>query len=187
MITNIKAHLVAGLFWLLPHHLISRITLRLTRSEILWLRNLLVSAYTWKFPLKMEEALEPSVSAYRSLNALFTRALRPEARPIASGPCLISPADGKISEFGSIQHDSLLQAKVFITISIACSADSPILHWPSMTVILRRFISRHAITTACTCPTRDNSQICSIFPAACSACLRPRPGQRRKFSLETSV
>jgi len=61
----------------------------------------------------MEEALEPSVSAYPSLNALFTRALRPEARPIATGHCLISPADGKISEFGRINHDTLLQAKGF--------------------------------------------------------------------------
>ncbi len=113
MLSNIKARIVAGLFFLLPHHLISRITLRLTRSEIPWLRNLLVSAYTWKFPLKMEDALEPSISAYRSLNALFTRALRPAARPIATGPCLVSPADGKISEFGPIKHDSLLQAKGF--------------------------------------------------------------------------
>jgi len=113
MLSNIKNRFVAGLFFLLPHHLISRIALRLTRSEIPWLRNLLVSAYTWKFPLKMEEALEPSIPAYRSLNALFTRALRADARPLAPGPSLISPADGRISEFGPIKHDRLLQAKGF--------------------------------------------------------------------------
>ncbi len=113
MFSDIKQLIVARLVFFLPHHLISRITLQLTRSETPWLRNFLILAYTRKFPLKMEEALEPSVSTYPSLNALFTRALRSEARPIHSGACLVSPADGKISEFGLIEHDRLLQAKGF--------------------------------------------------------------------------
>ena len=105
--------LIAGLFYLLPHHLISRIALRLAHAETPWLRNLLVTAYTWKFPLQMQEALDPSISAYRSLNALFTRALRPDARPIDPGPGVVAPADGRISACGPIKHDSLLQAKGF--------------------------------------------------------------------------
>jgi phosphatidylserine decarboxylase len=113
MMSNAIGHLLSGFLYFLPHHLISRTTLRLTRVETPWLRNFLVSAYTWKFPLKMEEASEPSISAYSSLNALFTRSLKAEARPITTGPCLISPADGKVSEFGPIKHDSLLQAKGF--------------------------------------------------------------------------
>lgn len=113
MISNAKGRLVAGLFYLLPHHLISRIALQLTHAQIPWLRNLLVKGYLWKFPLRMEEALDPSISAYPSLNALFTRALKPDARPVDAGPGLISPADGRISEFGPVKQNTLLQAKGF--------------------------------------------------------------------------
>src|SRR5690606_35645132 len=47
-----------------------------------------------------------------SFNDFFTRALRPDARPIATGPELIaSPVDGTVSQCGELQDDSILQAK----------------------------------------------------------------------------
>lgn len=57
----------------------------------------------------MTDALEGDPDAYASFNAFFTRALKPEARPI--GLSLCSPADGAISECGDIQAGQLLQAK----------------------------------------------------------------------------
>lgn len=50
---------------------------------------------------------------YSSLNAYFTRRLRPEARPVqAGGPGdLVSPVDGKVGAFGKIEAGTLVQAK----------------------------------------------------------------------------
>ncbi len=104
--------LVTGLFYVLPHHLISRVVLRLSHSENRWLSRMLIRGYARLFRLDMNEALEPSLAAYPSLNALFTRALKPEARPLAEPETLmVSPADGAISELGHLQGDQLLQAK----------------------------------------------------------------------------
>ena len=105
-------HLLNRVISLLPHHLVSRIVLQLTRSEMPLVRNSVIGVYTRLFKLNLEEALEPSLSSYRSMNALFTRALKPTARPIDPDPqSLVSPADGNISEFGNIQGQQLLQAK----------------------------------------------------------------------------
>ena len=62
-------------------------------------------------PLEETEAERP-LEEYRTFNALFTRGLRPEARPIAScSEEFLSPCDGTIQDLGSVDHnkiDSLL-------------------------------------------------------------------------------
>ena len=63
-----------------------------------------------KYGVNMDEAVEPDVSRYGSFNDFFTRALKPGARPLAEA-ALISPVDGSISQFGTIDHDQILQAK----------------------------------------------------------------------------
>ena len=57
----------------------------------------------------MTDAKETDPENYTSFNQFFTRALRPETRPI--GEDIISPADGVISEIGDISHQTLIQAK----------------------------------------------------------------------------
>ncbi len=103
---------VTGLFYVLPHHLISRLVLRLSHSRNRWLSQFLIHNYARWFKLDMSEAREPSLANYPSLNALFTRALRPDARPLAQpDTTLVSPADGVLSEYGQIEGERLLQAK----------------------------------------------------------------------------
>jgi phosphatidylserine decarboxylase len=63
-----------------------------------------------RYDVDMREALEPEPTAYASFNDFFTRALKPDARPLADAE-LICPVDGSISQFGAIEHDSILQAK----------------------------------------------------------------------------
>lgn len=63
-----------------------------------------------KYDVDMSEATEPDVTQYNSFNAFFTRALKQDARPLATAD-LISPVDGSISQFGRIDHDQILQAK----------------------------------------------------------------------------
>jgi phosphatidylserine decarboxylase len=58
----------------------------------------------------MAEALNPDISSYTTFNDFFTRALKPDARVIASAE-LISPVDGAISQFGAIEFDQIFQAK----------------------------------------------------------------------------
>ena len=49
---------------------------------------------------------------YPSLNALFTRGIKPELRPIASGmPQILSPCDGAIQDFGPIVNGKILTLK----------------------------------------------------------------------------
>jgi phosphatidylserine decarboxylase len=63
-----------------------------------------------KYGVDMNEAANPDITSYTSFNDFFTRALKPGARPIAQAD-LVCPVDGAISQFGSIDHDQLFQAK----------------------------------------------------------------------------
>ena len=60
----------------------------------------------------MDEALEPDPNAYHTFNEFFIRALRPEARPIATdNDAIACPADGRISQLGEINKHRIFQAK----------------------------------------------------------------------------
>ena len=107
---------MSGLFlrlqYLLPHHLLCRIAYALTRSRIPWLKNLLIEAFVRGYRPRMADALEPEPLRYPSFNAFFTRALRPEARPIDPDPLrVVSPCDGILSLASALQANQLLQAK----------------------------------------------------------------------------
>jgi phosphatidylserine decarboxylase len=97
---------------LLPHHLISRCVLRLTRVRWRPLKNLVTRLFVLGFQPELSDAIEPDPLAYPDFNAFFTRALRPDARPLAgTAGTLVSPVDGRVSQMGSIQMEALLQAK----------------------------------------------------------------------------
>lgn len=60
----------------------------------------------------MSLAVEPNSSTYPSFNKFFIRAIHPEKRPICEGrDTIASPADGVISQMGSLRDGLLLQAK----------------------------------------------------------------------------
>ena len=75
---------------------------RVTTALIRW--------FVGKYQVNMAEAAKPDISSYLSFNDFFTRALRPDARPLASAE-LICPVDGAISQFGRIEGDQIFQAK----------------------------------------------------------------------------
>ena len=70
----------------------------------------LIRWFVGRYQVNMAEALNPDISSYASFNAFFTRALKPDARPLASAD-LICPVDGAISQFGAIERDQIFQAK----------------------------------------------------------------------------
>lgn len=60
----------------------------------------------------MAEAREPNPDAYPDFNHFFTRALRPDARPVVQGTGQIAcPADSIISQLGAISDGQIFQAK----------------------------------------------------------------------------
>ncbi len=60
----------------------------------------------------MSEAAETDPLAYPTFNAFFTRALRTGARPLANDHgAVLCPADGAVSQLGTITDAGLLQAK----------------------------------------------------------------------------
>lgn len=96
----------------LPQHAISRLVHRLTRTQADWLRIPLTRWFVRQFSVDMSEALEPDPLAYPCFNSFFTRALRPDARPLPADADAVScPADGIVSAAGRIADDRVIQAK----------------------------------------------------------------------------
>lgn len=107
-----KAKLFALSQYLLPHHLLSRLVGYLAECRITWLKNILITQFIKRFKVDMSEAEQPNPKAYAHFNDFFTRPLKEGARDWAQDPkALASPADGAISELGSLQHGRVLQAK----------------------------------------------------------------------------
>ncbi len=100
------------LVFLLPHHFLSRILYRLTRSKTGWLKNGQIRIVCQAFDVDLSIAENPDIRAYPTFNAFFTRALKPGARPISEEPTtIVSPVDGKISQLGKIDQQKIFQAK----------------------------------------------------------------------------
>lgn len=103
--------LLAQLLRLLPHHAISRLTHRVARWQSPRMQPLL-RWFVRQYNLDMTEAANADIAAYPSFNALFTRALRPEVRPLEGDErSLASPTDARVSALGRIQSGQIFQAK----------------------------------------------------------------------------
>ncbi|MGH8217974.1 MAG: archaetidylserine decarboxylase [Steroidobacteraceae bacterium] len=97
---------------LVPQHALSRGVHRLARCRAAPVKNALIRAFVASYRPRLEEALEPDPLAYASFNDFFTRALRPDARPLAAdSDAVLSPVDGAVSQIGELDELTLLQAK----------------------------------------------------------------------------
>ena len=75
------------------------------------LARLTVSGFAKAYELNMDEA-ERALSEFRSVGDLFTRRLKPGARPIDHRPGFaVSPADGRVLNSGHFENGRLIQAK----------------------------------------------------------------------------
>jgi len=98
--------------YLLPHHAISRLTLWVTRCRVRWLKNALMKWFIRHFKVDMDEAAQPDYMQYEFFNAFFTRELKADVRPLASGEkVLVCPVDGTVSQAGAIRDGVIFQAK----------------------------------------------------------------------------
>lgn len=102
----------AGLQYLLPKHMLSRVIYRVMRSESPAFKRMLIGNFLKGYRVNMAEAVQSDPFAYRSFNEFFTRALRPGARTIAPGDdIIVSPVDGTVSQAGPVHDRAIIQAK----------------------------------------------------------------------------
>lgn len=97
----------------LPQHALSGLMFRLTRMRWGPAKNLLIRRFAAAYGVDLDEAAASDPADYEHFNAFFTRALRPDARPL-EGPDdqLVSPVDGAVSQLGAIAGDGrMVQAK----------------------------------------------------------------------------
>lgn len=98
--------------YLTPHHWLSRVMGFLAELEWRWLKNSIIHWFMRAYKVDLKEAVEDTSEAYPNFNSFFTRALKSEARPIDAEPgSLVSPADGVMSQFGTLSNDTIIQAK----------------------------------------------------------------------------
>lgn len=94
------------------------------------------SATTWlierfiaRYGVNMAEAADPDITAYKTFNDFFTRALKPGLRPQPAEPEIFScPVDGAISQLGAIRQGQLFQAKGHSYSAAALLADEELGH-----------------------------------------------------------
>jgi phosphatidylserine decarboxylase len=96
--------------YLIPHHFLSRLILKLTRLQMGGLTHWMIKRFINLYHVDMNLAHSTEVHDYASFNQFFTRALKPTARPLAEMD-VISPVDAQISQIGKIDNGILLQAK----------------------------------------------------------------------------
>jgi phosphatidylserine decarboxylase len=99
-------------FYILPHHAISWCIFKLARIRFKPFKNFAIRIYTQLHTVNLEEAEITDKYRYESLNAFFTRALKPESRPLDSDNSnWVCPVDGTVSQAGAIDNGRIFQAK----------------------------------------------------------------------------
>jgi phosphatidylserine decarboxylase len=94
----------------LPKHGMSRVAGWLaTRTVPVRWRGAVYRGYSRIFGAKPEEAALP-LESYPSINAFFTRALKPGLRPLAPN-AIVCPVDAAVGAYGTVRQDTLVQAK----------------------------------------------------------------------------
>lgn len=99
---------------LLPQRLLCRFIYAVSRCRVRWFKSALISWFARQYAVDLAQAREPDLSSYPSFNAFFTRALRADARNVDPEPdAVVSPADGRLTQFGPISDGRIIQAKGF--------------------------------------------------------------------------
>jgi phosphatidylserine decarboxylase len=97
---------------LVPQHSLSRAAGWLASTQNPLLKNTFIRWFVKRYDVDMSLALEENPLTYACFNDFFTRALKPDARPINSeAGSVVCPADGAISQLGPIKDGRIFQAK----------------------------------------------------------------------------
>lgn len=98
--------------YFIPKHLLSSGMHWFMQVETPWVKNNVIKLLTKIYGINVSEAADEDINNYPHFNAFFTRALKPEARPIDNTPdSWVSPVDGLISQSSHIEGNKIIQAK----------------------------------------------------------------------------
>lgn len=101
-----------GLQHLVPQHALSRAAGWLAGNQTAFIKNTFIKWFVKRYQVDMSLAAEENPLAYHCFNDFFTRALKPGVRPIdRESHSIVCPADGAISQLGSIIDGKIFQAK----------------------------------------------------------------------------
>ena len=96
---------------IVPHHAISRFAGRFASSTNPRIKTALIRRFIKAYDVDMSEAAR-DIDDYASFNDFFTRELKPGARSLAEATThILCPADGTISQIGTITEGRIVQAK----------------------------------------------------------------------------
>lgn len=97
---------------LLPSHFLSWLMFHVARIRSTAFKNAFIGIFVKLYKVDLEEAEFERIKSYPDFSAFFTRALKPDARPIDQDPkVLVSPVDGTVSQLGPIRNGTMIQAK----------------------------------------------------------------------------
>ena len=97
---------------LYPKRLLSALMYRATRIRFSPWKNLQIRWFIRRFGVDMSVAEMQAPKTFKDFNSFFTRALKPGVRPLPKDArSVISPGDGVLYDFGTIEHNALIQAK----------------------------------------------------------------------------
>lgn len=95
---------------LLPKRLLTTLAGRIAGAKGGAATTGLIRWFVRRYGVDMTEAAQPDPAGYESFNAFFTRALKPDLRPLAEAG-FVCPVDGAISQLGAIDDHHIVQAK----------------------------------------------------------------------------
>ena len=96
--------------YLLPKQALTALAGRIASTAAGPATTRLIEWFVGKYDVNLKEAVNPDPASYKTFNEFFTRPLKPGARPLSRAH-LICPVDGAVSQFGTIEHDQIFQAK----------------------------------------------------------------------------
>lgn len=97
--------------YLIPKHLLTIFVGFFAKHKLGKITDLMINAFIKKYRVNIKEIVGKP-SDYKTFNDFFARPLQPSARPINTlENALIFPVDGKISQFGNIEKNFIIQAK----------------------------------------------------------------------------
>lgn len=98
--------------YILPKHLLSRLTGKLAAAKMGGLTTFLIKLFISKYKIDMSEAKYSDPEYFKTFNDFFTRELKEGVRGVVEGDNnLATPVDGKVSQQGDIKEGRIFQAK----------------------------------------------------------------------------
>ncbi|TDO99011.1 archaetidylserine decarboxylase [Marinomonas balearica] len=95
-----------------PQKALSRFVGNIAECKNNWVKDTFIGQFVKKYNVDMSEAINEDPFSYQNFNDFFTRAIKPELRPITQTENSIAcPADGAVSQLGDIEYGTIYQAK----------------------------------------------------------------------------